>query len=107
ITTARMERRGGAAPASFVNGIARAPDTRSKTGWQIRAAVAPQSTVTIFILRGARTVARISQVAQIGSQFPTNGLAALIFTHASGMVNAIARGSGSREHSRLARAGAR
>jgi hypothetical protein len=50
----------------------------------------------IFVLRGARTVARISHVPQIGSQTAGKKAAALIFAHASGMVmvNAIAKGAG-------------
>jgi hypothetical protein len=51
----------------------------------------------ILSLRGARTVARISHVLQIGSESSIEEAAALIFAHASGMVmvNVIARGPGS------------
>ena len=56
----------------------------------------------------ARTVARISHVPQIGSQSTGKKAVALIFAHASGMVmvNAIARGPGSKGHSRVSLASA-
>ena len=54
----------------------------------------------------ARTVARISHVPQNGSQATGKKAAALIFAHLSGMVNVIARGPGSKGHSRVSQASA-
>ena len=66
-----------------------------------RGGATPRATGPIFVLRGVRTVARISHVPQIGSQPRSKQAVALIFAHPSGMVmvNVIVRGPGSKGHS--------
>jgi len=94
-----MERRvGAAAPASFADGIANRTCGRHTIKKANGTFAQPRPDASIdsddLYLSQLALSLEYHRVSQIGSGSRANGLAALIFTHASGMVNAIVRGVG-------------